>query len=100
MKYLGLFLLAIWLLLQGAGYLLKITFPLEGKILPGVNIAAGILLLLTILKIKHGNIGILFLGFWSVLNSSLFLFNITFNYSNIIVHVCGIVAGVLLIFKI
>ena len=100
MKYIGLILLSLWLIALGLGDLLKIYFPKEQKILPIINMSAGVFLVLCIVKIKRGEIGLLFLGFWAVLQSSLFLFHYSFNHSNTVVHVLGIIAGVLLIFKI
>ena len=100
MKTIGLILLSLWLIAQGLGDLLKVSFPKEQKILPIINMSAGVFLVLYIVKIKRGEIGLLFLGFWAVLQSSLFLFHYSFNHSNTIVHVLGIIAGVLLIFKI
>jgi membrane protein insertase Oxa1/YidC/SpoIIIJ len=99
-KYIGLILLSLWLIALGLGDLLNIYFPKEQKILPIINMAAGVFLVLCIIKIKRGEIGLLFLGFWAVLQSSLFLFHYSFNHSNTVVHILGIIAGVLLIFKI
>jgi len=100
MKYIGLLLLAIWLIAQGAGSLLNIYFPYEAKVLPIINVISGVLLTLTTIKLKHGDIGIFFLGCWAILQSSLFLFHITFSHSNLVVHLLGILAGILLILKI
>lgn len=100
MKYLGLFSLSVWLIAQGIGNLFGISFIKDEKILPYVNLAAGVFLVLCIFKIKRGELGLLFLGFWAVLQSSLFLFHFNFPYSNIAVHSFGIITGVLLIFKI
>ncbi|MDQ7090548.1 MAG: hypothetical protein Q9M50_07880 [Methylococcales bacterium] len=100
MKYLGLFSLSVWLIAQGVGNLFNISFIKDEKILPYVNLAAGVFLVLCIIKIKRGEIGLLFLGIWAVLQSSLFLFNFSFPYSNMVVHSLGIIAGAFLIFKI
>lgn len=99
MKYLGLFALAIWLIAMGLGHILKIYVPGEQKILPIINITAGALLLLAGIKMKRGEIGLLVLGIWAVFQSSMFLFGYSFNHSNLIVHILGIFAGILLIFK-
>ncbi|NOQ37028.1 MAG: hypothetical protein GQ569_14245 [Methylococcaceae bacterium] len=99
-KYIGLVLLALWLIVQGAGHLLEFYFPKEQKILPIINMAAGVFLVLCIIKIKRGEIGLLFLGFWAVLQSSMFLFHFSFNHSNTVVHLLGIIAGILLILKV
>ncbi len=100
MKYIGLILLSLWLIAQGLSDILKISFPKEQKILPIINMSAGVFLVLCIIKIKRGDIGLLFLGIWAVLQSSLFLFHYSFNHSNTVIHALGIIAGVLLIFKI
>jgi len=99
-KYIGLFFLSLWLVAQGLTNIFEISFPKEEKILPILNLAAGIFLVLCLIKIKRGEIGSLFLGFWAVLQSSLFLFHYSFNHSGTVVHALGIIAGVLLILKI
>ncbi|MCK5871377.1 MAG: hypothetical protein KAG26_01005 [Methylococcales bacterium] len=99
-KHIGLFILSVWLILQGLGNTLKFDFPDYDKILPILNIVGGIFLILCIIKQQKGNIGLLLLGVWSLLQSSSFLFHISFNHSNTIIHVLGIIAGVLLILKI
>lgn len=96
-KYFGLVLLAIWLIVQGLEYLLGFYFPKEQKILPAINLLAGIMLLLYAIKLKRGDVGLFLLGCWAILQSSMFLFHYSFSYSNAIVHILGIVAGVLLI---
>ena len=45
-KNLGMVLLAIWLILQGALSLVSISFPGKGILLAALAIAAGVLLLL------------------------------------------------------
>lgn len=100
LKYIGLVILALWLIAQGVGHLLEFYFPKEQKILPIINIVAGVILVLATIKIKRGEIGLLILGIWAVFQSSMFLFNYSFNYSNMAVHILGIFAGLLLIFKV
>jgi hypothetical protein len=98
-KYIGLVILAIWLTAQGLEGLFEFYFPHEDKILPTINLIAGVLLLSYAIKLKHGDLGLFFLGCWAVLNSGLFLFHYSFSYSNTIVNVLGVVAGVMLIIK-
>jgi hypothetical protein len=99
-KYIGLVILSLWLIVQGLGDILKFDFPADDKILPILNMVGGTFLILCIIKRQQGNIGFLLLGVWSLLQSSLFLFHISFSHSNTIIHILGMVAGVLLIFKI
>ena len=100
LKYTGLVILSLWLILQGLGDVLKIDFPNNQKILPIINMIGGVFLILCLIKRQRGDIGILLLGAWSLLQSSSFLFHISFNHSNTIIHVLGMIAGVLLILKI
>lgn len=100
MKYTGLILLALWLIAQGLKFIFNLYFPREQEILPLVNMAAGVFLVLCLLKIKRGEISLFFLGVWAILQSSLLLFDYSFNYSHTLVHLLGIVAGILLIFKV
>jgi hypothetical protein len=91
-KYIGLVLLAVWLITQGLENLFEFYFPHEDKILPAINLIAGIILLLYAIKLKHGDIGLFLLGCWAFLSSSFF-------YSNIITHVLGVAAGIMLIMR-
>ena len=100
LKYIGLSLLSIWLIAQGLGHFFEFYFPQEQKILPILNMSAGIVLILTVIKMKRGEIGSLILGLWAVLQSAMFLFHFSFNHSNSLTHILGIIAGVMLILKI
>ncbi|MCK5898931.1 MAG: hypothetical protein KAG06_07670 [Methylococcales bacterium] len=100
LKYAGLVILSLWLILQGLGDVLKVDFPKYHKILPIINMIGGAFLILCLIKRQRGDIGILLLGAWSLLQSSSFLFHISFNHSNTIIHILGLIAGVLLILKI
>jgi hypothetical protein len=99
-KQIGLTLLAAWLITQGLGSLFKFYFPYGDKILPVINLSAGLFLLMYGIKLKHGDIGLFLLGIWAVLRSGLFLFNYSFPYSNTILDILGIVAGIMLIVRI
>jgi hypothetical protein len=98
-KYIGLVLLAVWLITQGLENLFEFYFPHEDKILPAINLIAGVILLMYAIKLKHGDIGLFLLGCWAFLSSSLFLFHYSFFYSNIITHVLGVAAGIMLIMR-
>jgi hypothetical protein len=98
-KYLGLIFLAIWLIAQGLESFFEFYFPHEEKIFPAINLVAGIILAGYCIKLKHGDIGLFLLGCWAVLDSILFLFHFSFEYSNMIVHGLGLVAGIMLILK-
>ena len=98
-KYIGLVLLAFWLILQGLEGFFEFYIPHEEKILPIINITAGLILLFQAIKLKHGDVGVFLLGCWAVLNSTLFLFHTSFFYSNTIVNLLGVVAGIMLILK-
>lgn len=99
LKYISLVLLSVWLITQGLSGVFKIDL-LEGKLLPILNLVVGAFLVLFLIRMKRGELGLLLLGVWSLLQSSLFLFHVSFSFSNTIVHVLGMVAGILLILKI
>ena len=98
-KYIGLVFLGLWLTVQGLEGIFEFYIPHEDKILPVINLMAGVILSGYCIKCKHGDIGLFLLGCWSFLNSGLFLFHYSFPYSNTIIHVLGIAAGVMLILK-
>ena len=98
-KYTGLVLLGIWLVLQGLEGIFDFYVPHEDKILPFINLFAGLILSGYCIKLKHGDIGLFLLGCWATLNSGLFLFHYSFQYSSIIVQVLGVAAGIMLILK-
>lgn len=98
-KYTGLVLLGLWLTAQGLEGIFEFYFPHEDKILPVINLLAGLILSGYAIKLKHGDIGLFLLGCWATLNSGLFLFHYSFHYSNTIIHVLGIAAGMMLILK-
>jgi uncharacterized membrane protein YphA (DoxX/SURF4 family) len=98
-KYIGLIFLAVWLILQGLTGYFEFYVPYEEKIFPAINLIAGLILLFRSIKLKHGDVGLFLLGCWAVLDSVLFLFHYSFRYSNTIVHLLGLVAGILLIFR-
>jgi len=99
MKDTGLLILALWLITQSALRLTAIHFPYQEIILPGLALSAGIFILIHVIKTKIANIGLLLLSIWLILRSSLFLFNITFPYSDMTIAILGMVTGIMLIVK-
>ena len=99
MKNLGLFIMALWLIVQGILSLTKLHFPYEKLLMPAVALTAGIVILLQVIKTKIGDIGLLLLSLWLILRSSLFLFHYTFPYSDMTLAILAIVAGIFLIIR-
>jgi hypothetical protein len=99
MKNTGLFLMALWLVAQGILSLTKLHFPYEKQLLSSVALCAGIVMLLHGVKTRLGDIGLLLLSLWLILRSSLFLFHYTFPYSDVILAILAIVAGLFLIIR-
>ncbi len=97
MKQAGLWFLAAWLIIQGLQVVFKFSLPGEAKLLPVINLLAGVCLFLYAVKLKRGDIGLFLLGCWAVLQNILFLFHLTFHYSAMVVSILGIVAGCFLI---
>ncbi len=98
-KYIGLLFLGIWLTVQGLEGYFEFYFPHENKVLPLINLVAGLLLLFQAIRLKHGDVGIFLLGCWAILSSFLFLSHLSFTHSNTVVHLLGLVAGILLILR-
>lgn len=73
MKNMGLFILALWLIIQSILTLTKLHFLYEKQILSSVALFAGVVILLDVVKIRLGNIGLMLLSLWLILRSSLLL---------------------------
>jgi len=99
MKNLGLFILALWLIAQGVLSLTSLHFPYQKLVIPSVALTAGVVLLLFVIKTKLGDIGLFLLSLWLILRSSMFLFHLTFPYSDMTVAILGISAGFFLIIR-
>ncbi|MCK5121423.1 MAG: hypothetical protein KAQ91_05540 [Methylococcales bacterium] len=99
MKYWGLLILALWLIIQGVLDLTNLHFPYEKLVMSIMALVAGLVLFLHAVKTKLSDVGLLLLGIWLVLRSSLFLFHFTFPYSDMTIAILGIVAGVLLLIR-
>lgn len=99
MKNTGLFLMALWLIVQGILSLTKLHFPYEKHILSSVALCAGIVILLHGVKTRMGDIGLLLLSLWLILRSCLLLFHFTFPYSDVTLAILAIVAGFFLIIR-
>mgnify|MGYP001037767567 FL=1 len=97
-KNLGMFLLGIWLILEGLLPLLKITIPASGTILALLAIAAGVLILLRPVK-PTGRLGVLLLGVWLIATGLLPLLGINVPASDIILALLAIAAGILILLK-
>ena len=98
MRNIGMLLLAIWLILEGAIVLFKIDFPGSDIILAILAIAAGVLLILDQRKMRFtGNLGMLLLAIWLILFGLLQVLSISFPSSGTILAILAIAAGVLLL---
>ena len=94
---LGMFLLAIWLILTGLVSLTALTIPSGETILAIIAIVTGILIFLEIRAMPSKNLGRLLLAIWLILVGLLPLLSITFPAREIVVGVLAVVAGVLLL---
>lgn len=99
MKNLGLLILAVWLITQGVLDLTKLHFPYDKLILSIVALVAGLVLLIYVIKTKLSDVGLLLLGVWLVLRSSLYLFHLSFPYSDMTIAIIGVVSGGLLLIR-
>lgn len=99
MKYLGLFIMALWLIAQGILTLTKLHFPYDKIVLSSVALTSGVVLFFHVLKIKLGDIGLLLLSIWLILRSSMFLLHYSYQFSDMTMAILGIVAGIFLIIR-
>ena len=97
MQNIGLFLLALWLIGQNVIQLFNWHFPYEKQVLPALALLAGISLLWPVLMFKSGKTGLSLLSIWLIAGSSLQLFHISFLYSDIVLSIIALCAGIFLI---
>lgn len=94
---LGMFFLAIWLILTGLVSLNVFAIPAGETILAVIAIVTGILIFLEIRAMPSKNLGRLLLAVWLILMGLLPLLSITFPASGIVLGVIALVAGVLML---
>jgi len=99
MRYSGLFLLALWLILDALSELTHFHFFYEKQILMALAFSSGIVLLLSVIKGRFGDIGLFLLGIWLILHSSIDLFHVTFPYDNLTLAVLAIASGFFIIIR-
>ena len=99
MRSVGLILLGLWLIAEGILNLIDLHFPYDRMILAAAALSAGVALLLNSIQSRLNDLGVLFLGLWLILRSSLFLFKFSFPYSEWLLAITGIIAGLLLILR-
>ncbi|WP_305907789.1 hypothetical protein Q9L42_013980 [Methylomarinum sp. Ch1-1] len=99
MKAVGLLLLALWLITDA---LLKLThwhFAYQIPLLAALALITGAILLLSVIKSRFGDIGLLLLAIWLILSSCIQLFHVSFPYSGLTLAILAIVSGVFLILR-
>lgn len=94
---LGMFLLAIWLILTGLVSLNVFTIPSGDLILAILAIVAAILIFLEIRAVPGKNLGRLLLAIWLILGGLIALLNLTFTGSATVLGVVAVAAGVLML---
>ena len=97
MKYLGLFLLSIWLIGSGLGELFKFHFKYDQWVWNGFALTSGLVLLLNSLRTLFGDLGLTFLSMWLISISTMRLFKYAYPHSDMALSILGIVAGLLII---
>jgi len=94
---LGMFLLAIWLILTGLVTLTNLTIPSGEMVLAILAIVTGILIFLEIRAMPSKNLGRLLLAIYLILIGLLPLLSITFPASATVLAILAVAAGVLLL---
>ena len=99
MKNLGLFFLALSLIIQGILHFTKLSFPYDNQIISGLALLAGVVLALHVFKRFLGNIGLFLLSLLLIIRSSLALFHFSFPYSDLLIALLGLFAGIFLMIR-
>ena len=99
MRTLGLIILGGWLIATHVVKLANIHFAYDRMIFASLALLAGTALLLHAIKSKLGDIGVFFLSLWLLFRSSVFLFKFNFQYTEMVIEVLGITAGLMLILR-
>lgn len=99
MKYTALMLIACWLI---AGAVLDLShwhFNYQKQVLASVALGAGVILLLSLIKDRFKDIGLLLLAIWLILMNCLQLFHWSLPQSGMVGAILAIVAGILLLLR-
>ena len=94
---LGMFVLAIWLILLGLMELVNLAIPSGDLLLAIIAIIAGVLIFLEIRAVPSKNIGRVLLAIWLVLTGLFALLAITFPSQAVVMAVLALASGVLLL---
>ena len=99
-KTLAIVILAVYLIVAGLSSLVTIPFAAGELVLAILALVAGVLLLIDRFKVKmRGDLAMLLLGFWLVLQGLLSLVGLNFGGINVVMALLAIAAGVLLLLK-
>jgi FtsH-binding integral membrane protein len=99
-RNIGMVLLSIWLIISGLLAVVNLTIPSSPIILGLLAILTGVLFLVDLKDKKlSGNLGIILLSIWLILAGLLPLLNFTVPYSEFVLAVLAVVAGVLLLIR-
>ncbi len=99
MRYFGLFLLGVWLIAQAVLEVFKVKFSYDQVLLSSMAFSSGVFLLLSVFKTIPREFGLFLLAVWLLMNSGMFLLELTFPYSTVVLSVIGGIAGLMLIFR-
>ncbi len=99
MKQIGLLLLALWLITGGVLNLTHQHFAYEKPALAVLALVSGFFLIISVIKLRFSDIGLLLLSIWLILNSCIQLFHVTFSYSDMTVTILAIASGLFLMIR-
>lgn len=99
MKNIGLLLLGIWLVALALFDLTHWHFSYQNVMLAALALTAGIVVLLSVIKARFSDIGLLLLSIWLILRGCMQLFHVTFPHSALIADVLAIASGIFLILR-
>jgi len=87
--------LGVWLLLTGAVALFDLSIPESKTLLAMLGLATGILIVMGDREVKlHKNLGRVLLAGWLILGALLTLISLHFNYSETLMAILAMAAGI------
>lgn len=99
MKSIGLLLLGIWLIAIALLDLTHWHFSHQRTVLAVLALISGSVVLLSVIKTRFSDIGLLLLSIWLILRSCMQLFHVTFPHSVLVADILAIASGLFLILR-
>lgn len=99
MKQIAFILLGLWLIADATLGLGKWQVAYAKPVLAVIALCSGCLLLVSVIRARFSEIGLLLLSIWLIINSVINLFHVTFQYAELSMAVLAIVSGLFLLMR-